>query len=176
MTILDNFSFNLNLSRSDDHTWATFLASHHFHQHAFSHQLAASLLVSTTIVRVFAFLTSVNIRLRIRHLYCTLVSVSAITQQTRQTVLLLPTLLPWIGIAPLPCLGCFCTVLLCCLITWSTHSHPFRAPVYCGCQTGATGVLIHPSRAVDHQCANPLAAALLLHCTELYTCVRVRPY
>ena len=85
-------------------------------------------------------------------------------------------LLPWIDIAPLPCLGCFCTALLCCLMTWATHSHPFRAPVYCGCQPGPTGVLIHPGRAVDQQCANPLAAALLLHCTELYTCVRVRPY
>ena len=73
------------------------------------------------------------------------------------------------------CLGCFCTVLLCCLITCATHSHPFRAPVYCGCQPGPTGVLIHPGKAVDQQCANPLAAALLLHCTELYTCVRVRP-
>ena len=28
---------------------------------------------------------------------------------------------------------------------------------------------------MDQQCANPLAAPLLLHCTELYTCVRVRP-
>ena len=71
-----------------------------------------------------------------------------------------------IDIAPLPCLGCFCTVLLCCLITWATHSHPFRTLVYCGCQQ---------VRAVDQQCANPLAAALLLHCTELYTCVRLRP-
>ena len=85
-------------------------------------------------------------------------------------------LLPWIDIAPLPFLGCFCTVLLCCLITWATHSHPFRAPVYCGCQPGPTGVLIHPGRALDQQSANPLAAALLLHCTELNTCVRVRPY
>ena len=67
------------------------------------------------------------------------------------------------------CLGCFCTVLLCCLITWATHSHPFRAPVYCGCQPGPTGVLIHPGKAVDQQCANPLAAALLL-------CARVRPH
>ena len=74
------------------------------------------------------------------------------------------------------CLGCLCTVLLCCLITWATHSHPFRAPVYCGCQPGPTGVLIHPGRAVDQRCANPLAAALMLHCTELDTCVRVRPY
>ena len=32
-----------------------------------------------------------------------------------------------------------------------------------------------PGRAEDQQCANPLAAALLLHCTELDTCVRVRP-
>ena len=47
------FSSNLNLSTSDDHIWATFLASvssepicHHVHQHAFSHQLAASVLVS----------------------------------------------------------------------------------------------------------------------------------
>ena len=79
-------------------------------------------------------------------------------------------ILPWIDIGPLPCLECFCTVLLCCLITWATHSHPFRAPV--GCQPGSTGVLIHPGRAVDQQCANPL----MLHCTELFPCVRVRPY
>ena len=73
------------------------------------------------------------------------------------------------------CLGVFLHCALCCLITWATHSHPFRAPVYCGCQPGPTGVLIHSSWAVDQQCANPLAAALLLHCTELDTCVRVRP-
>ena len=42
------------------------------------------------------------------------------------------------------CLGCFCTVLQCCLITWATHSHPFRATVHCGCQPGPTGV--DPSR------------------------------
>ena len=65
-----------------------------------------------------------------------------------------------------------CTAVLNCIR--ATHSHPFRATVYCGCQLGPTGVLIHPSRAVDQQCANPLAAALLLHCTELDTCVRVR--
>ena len=28
-------------------------------------------------------------------------------------------------------------------------------------------MLIHPGWAVDQQCANPLAAALMLHCTEL---------
>ena len=28
---------------------------------------------------------------------------------------------------------------LCCLC-WATHSLPFRAPVYCGCQPGPTGV------------------------------------
>ena len=63
--------------------------------------------------------------------------------------------------------GVFLHCVLCCLITWATHSHPFRSPVYCGCQPGLTGVLIHPGRAVDQQCANPLAAALLLPCTEL---------
>ena len=44
----------------------------------------------------------------------TLLSGSAITQtDSRPPVLLLPTLLPRIDIAPLPCLRCFCTVLLC---------------------------------------------------------------
>ena len=52
-------------------------------------------------------------------------------------------LLPWIDIAPLPFLGCFCTVLLCCLITWATHSHPFRAPRVLWVSTGT------------HRCVDP---------------------
>ena len=71
-------------------------------------------------------------------------------------------------------------VFLHCTAVLSDHmDHPqpsLSGTVYCGCQPGPTGVLIHPGRAVDQQCANPLAAALLLHCTELKTCVRVRPY
>ena len=71
--------------------------------------------------------------------------------------------------------GMFLHCVLCCLISWATHIQPSRALVYCECQPGPTSVLIHTGRAVDQQCANPLAAALLLHCTELHTCVRVRP-
>ena len=62
--------------------------------------------------------------------------------------------------------GVFLHCVLCYLITWATHSHPFRAQVYCGCQPGATGVLINPGRAVDQQCANPLSgccSAAALH-------------
>ena len=122
----------------------------------------------TTVVRVFAFLTSVDIRLLesdISHCVGRRGSRGSSCNSCPGSTLLRYHV--W---------GCFCTVLLCCLITWATHSHPCRAPVYCGCQPGPTGVLIHPGRAVDQQCANPLAAALMLHCTELDTCVRVRPY
>ena len=109
-------------------------------------QLAASVRETPythTIVRVFAFLTSVDIRLRIGHFTL---------HWSSWFSWILLQFLPWIDIVPLPCLGCFCTVLLCCLITWATHSLPFRALVYCGCQPGPTGVLIHPGRAVDQQC------------------------
>ena len=56
------------------------------------------------------------------------------TIRLSSTMLLLPALLPWIDIAPLPCLPCFCTVLHVLNCVRATHGLPGdRAPVYCGC-------------------------------------------
>ena len=81
----------------------------------------------TTIVRVFAFLTFIDIRLLesdISHCIGRFGSRGSCCNSCPGSTLLRPRL------------GCFWTVLLCCLITWATHSHPFWAPVYCGCQPG----------------------------------------
>ena len=80
-------------------------------------------------------------------------------------------LLPWIDIAPLPCLGCFCTVLLCCLITWS---HP---------QPSLSGIGVLWVSTGTHQCVDPPRQGggstmaptlwLLLCCCIALSCIHV---
>ena len=65
-------------------------------------------------------------------------------------------------------IGMFGVFLHCTAVLSDHMGHP--QPSLSG--TGGVSTGIHPGRAVDQQCANPL----MLHCTELFPCVRVRPY
>ena len=106
-------------------------------------------------------------------------SISVSWNRTFHTVLVVVVLVDLVTTLALDrhCSATMFGVFLHCTAVLSDHmGHP--QPSLSGTRVVwvSTGVLIHPGRVVDQQCVNPLAAALLLHCTELYTCVRVHKH
>ena len=133
-----------------------FLNNNFEHSH-YQHERLATVVIALFLIEVL-----------VDHLMDFFVSGSAVTQQTLVNSALVAS-------APLPCLPCFCTFTAALNCVRATDGLPAdRAPVYRGCPCRDPVPTDTQAEWYQGQSANPLAAALLLHCTELHTCVRVR--